>query len=288
MKAINGVSLTCVLALALVGAGHPAAAQQAITFEPVVHNAPYSAEGTTTITQTLGDGTRIERTTTTRAYRDGAGRERREQTVVGLAALNPSSESEAIVTIVDPVAGTAYTLDPRIRTARQMRLPAVPAMAANAPNQTTTRVMILRPPLSPPPPPPPPPPIFVRADAGREAPHVVTGGDVRASSAAEQSLGTRQIEGVAAIGTMTTSTIPVGRIGNDRPIEITDEQWRSTDLKVLVLSRHHDPRSGDVEYRLTNIVRAEPPPDLFAVPSDYTVVETPPPPPPPPAPGKPE
>jgi hypothetical protein len=39
-----------------------------------------------------------------------------------------------------------------------------------------------------------------------------------------------------------------------------NEQWTSTDLRVLVLSRHRDPRSGDVEYKLTNIVRAEPPP----------------------------
>lgn len=61
-----------------------------------------------------------------------------------------------------------------------------------------------------------------------------------------------------------------------------NEQWTSTDLRVLVLSRHHDPRSGDVEYRLTNIVRAEPPRDLLVMPSDYTVVETPQPPPPPP------
>ena len=71
---------------------------------------------------------------------------------------------------------------------------------------------------------------------------------------------------------MNTATIPIGQIGNDRPIEITDERWESPDLKVLVLSRHHDPQTGDVEYRLTNISRGEPPPDLFMVPADYTVL----------------
>ena len=113
--------------------------------------------------------------------------------------------------------------------------------------------------------------------------------DVRPASVSTQSLGTKQIDGVTATGTMTTNTIATGQIGNDRPIEITDEQWTSTDLTVLVLSRHHDPRTGDVEYRLTNIVRAEPPADLFVVPPDYTIATTPPlPPPPPPAPRRPD
>src|SRR5206468_11547216 len=94
-----------------------------------------------------------------------------------------------------------------------------------------------------------------------------------------ESLGTRQIEGIAANGTKRTEVIPTGRIGNDRPIEITDERWESPELKVLLLSRHHDPRTGDVEYRLTNIVRAEPPRELFAPPSDYTITDAPPPPP---------
>lgn len=79
----------------------------------------------------------------------------------------------------------------------------------------------------------------------------------------------------AGIGRRTRRTIPAGRIGNDRPIEITDERWESPDLKVLVLSRHHDPRTGDVEYRLTKITRAEPPAGLFMVPSGYTIVDPP-------------
>ena len=89
-----------------------------------------------------------------------------------------------------------------------------------------------------------------------------------------KTLGTRQIEGVTATGRKTITTIPQGQIGNDRPIEITDEQWESAELKLLLLSRHHDPRTGDVEYRLTNISRAEPAAYLFSVPSDYTVVDS--------------
>ena len=101
-----------------------------------------------------------------------------------------------------------------------------------------------------------------------------------------ESLGTKQMDGLVVTGTKRTEVIPTGRIGNDRPIEITDERWESTDLKVLVLSRHHDPRTGDVEYRLTNVTRAEPPKELFQPPSDYAIVDAPPP--PPPAPRRPE
>jgi len=74
-------------------------------------------------------------------------------------------------------------------------------------------------------------------------------------------------------GHKSAATVPTGLVGNDRPMEIIDEQWKSEELHLLVLSKHHDPQTGDVEYRLTNVSRAEPPSHLFTVPSDYTVVD---------------
>jgi hypothetical protein len=100
----------------------------------------------------------------------------------------------------------------------------------------------------------------------------ISGSEPNGVPQAGESLGTKQMEGVTVIGRRTKSIIPTGQIGNDRPIEITDERWESADLKLLVRSHHHDPRTGDVEYRLTNIVRGEPSPDLFVVPSDYTII----------------
>ncbi|MBI3492182.1 MAG: hypothetical protein HY047_10440 [Acidobacteria bacterium] len=76
-----------------------------------------------TLTQTLGDGTHISRTTTTKVYRDSDGRIRREQTVLGLDALTPGSDAPQIVTIVDPGAGVNYVLDARTRTAHRSRMP---------------------------------------------------------------------------------------------------------------------------------------------------------------------
>jgi hypothetical protein len=73
------------------------------------------------------------------------------------------------------------------------------------------------------------------------------------------------------VGRRTTTTIPTGQIGNDRPIETTDERWESSELRILVYSRTSDPRTGVVEYRLTNINRSEPPPDLFEIPPGYSL-----------------
>jgi hypothetical protein len=84
-------------------------------------------------------------------------------------------------------------------------------------------------------------------------------------------LGVKDIDGLSARGTRTITTIPTNQVGNDRPIEIIDEKWESVELKVLLRSLHRDPRSGDVEYALTKISRAEPPASLFQVPSGYTI-----------------
>ena len=79
------------------------------------------------------------------------------------------------------------------------------------------------------------------------------------------------IEGVQAQGTRTTTTIPAGDIGNDRPINIVDERWYSPDLQMTIMTKHSDPRSGETNFPLKNINRSSPPPTLFEVPSDYTV-----------------
>ena len=197
------------------------------------------------MTQILGDGTRIEQSTTARFFRDRIGRVRREQTILGLGALNGGGNTQTITVDPDPGDGTAYTLDPMTRTARR-----VPRMAIEAGISvfTVTGMVGFR--------------------TGRSG-----GPGSGASRTTEESLGPRQFDSVKAIGRKTTTIIPTGQIGNDRPIEITDERWESPELRMLVYSRNSDPRTGVVEYRLTNINRAEPPAELFMVPPDYTVNE---------------
>lgn len=243
-------------------------------FGPVIRDSPYSGEATTTVTQVLADGTRIERVTVTRVYRDGAGRVRREQTVLGLGGLVPREEELSFVLIVDPVAAVSYTLDPKARTARRAGVQAIAGNRGGLPTPPRSapgaRGSIMDPLAPPPPPPPPPPPGVGEGVNARGRGQSPNPGNV---ANVPQPLGTRQIEGLETVGTRRVEVIPVGRIGNDRPIEITDERWESPALRILVQSRHSDPRSGIVEYRLANVSRAEPSHDLFVVPSDYTIIE---------------
>src|SRR5262249_55967835 len=88
-----------------------------------------------------------------------------------------------------------------------------------------------------------------------------------------EQLGWKLIEGLQAEGTRSTITIPAGQMGNERPIQIVDEQWRSADLQGMGYSKHSDPRFGESVYSLTNISRAEPAAALFQVPPDYTIAD---------------
>jgi hypothetical protein len=88
-----------------------------------------------------------------------------------------------------------------------------------------------------------------------------------------EQLGTTFMEGVAVEGTRSTTTIPAGEIGNEQPIVIVSERWMSPDLKVLVMSKQSDPRFGETTYRLTNLTRSEPSPQLFEIPADFKVID---------------
>ena len=86
-----------------------------------------------------------------------------------------------------------------------------------------------------------------------------------------ESIGTKTIEGVTVEGTRESFEIPVGQIGNDKPMLVLIEKWFSKELQILVQSRHIDPVAGEHVFKLVNIKRAEPAADLFAVPSGYRV-----------------
>lgn len=91
----------------------------------------------------------------------------------------------------------------------------------------------------------------------------------------EEDLGSRTIEGLAAVGTKMATTIPAKQMGADRGIVITFERWYSPELQGDVLTRRNDPRVGKTTYRLTNINRTEPLPSLFEPPANFEITEGP-------------
>lgn len=238
-----------------------------------VPNAPFTADAETDFTQVLGDGNRIERRYSSMIARDSQGRTRREEEIAMIGPLAVDGPSPRLVTILDNVTGHSYTLDERQRIAFRNPMAMTKlgdghafAFAYHAEQKGTatwvresdgsaTWTAAVK------------PNVAINAVPGQR----VILGDAAASKVTTESLGTRSIEGVMAEGTRTTSTIPAGAIGNVMPIEVVSERWYSRELQMAVLITRKDPRSGDSAYRLRNIVRTEPPADLFTVPADYEV-----------------
>jgi TonB family protein len=84
-----------------------------------------------------------------------------------------------------------------------------------------------------------------------------------------EPLGSRVIEGVATEGIRATYIRPAG--GNEKPIQVITERWRSKELQLDVLVKSSDPVSGESTRQLTNINRGEPGAAIFEIPPDYTV-----------------
>jgi hypothetical protein len=233
------------------------------SFDRLVKGAPYSAQAVTEMTQVLSDGNRIVNSSSAAVYRDAEGRTRREQTLRAIGPFASAAESFKTISINDPVAGVAYVLEPHSHTARKIQAFRMEAGQGAGFKMSTAGEGNFT---------------FNRTPNGEMQ---LKRGIAEAKAREEkermefrnEDLGTQAVEGVNAVGTRTTVTIPAGQIGNERAIEIVDERWFSPDLKTMVMTRHSDPRSGEVIYRLTNINRAEPDHSLFEVPADYTLKE---------------
>jgi hypothetical protein len=236
-----------------------------------VTGAPYSAEEVSEQVQTLGDGTHItQKSVPTKVSRDSLGRTRTERPLYrGMAMAGHVPDSPVIIEITDPVAQVKYTLDTINKVAHRQPLPATPDMA----NRTAVRNGVMatvvtggggggagsR--------------ALVADSTGQLLPSAAAPSEVTRPQTATENLGTQTVEGVLAEGTRRTTTWPVGAQGNDRPISMVSEIWMSPELKVMILSKSTDLRSGEHTQKLTNIGRGEPSSSLFQPPPEYTLVD---------------
>lgn len=203
----------------------------------VVTNAPFSAQVNRETVQVLSDGTRMDRKETGSIARDSVGRTREETTFSIIGPLAASGQAPHIAFIRDPSAGknyTMYILNDSKKTAVTISHPA-------GASESGRRMM------------------KQKMNAGED------------SNVQTVSLGTKTVDGLTVQGTRRIRTIPVGQIGNDKPIVITRDEWYSPDLQMVISSTRSDPRFGTTTFQLTNINRSEPPQSLFMVPQDYTV-----------------
>ena len=213
----------------------------------VVKGVPFSAQAVTEHTQTLSDGNHIHVTHNASLFRDSEGRVRREMTITGMAPLSATTNAPKFIMINDVVAGVRYILNPDTKTANKM-----------PPKHGMDTKMIKTPDGN----------VFYQK-AG-------PGGPAGAPQPVVESLGDQVIQGLKVQGTRTTTTIPAGQMGNERPIETVSERWYSPDLQTTVKFTHSDPWSGETTYQLTNINRSEPDASLFQIPAGYAVKEGPP------------
>jgi hypothetical protein len=209
----------------------------------VVKGAPFTADTATEIVQTLADGNRLVRKTTGRVARDTEGRMRREQTLAAIGGLLTGDEPPRIVVIHDAVEQRTYFVHGDEK--RAMRI--VAGGGGKGERVPGGRVFEKR---------------MEHLSASLPEPR-------------SETLDSRDIEGIRAEGTRQTVVLPPGQLGNEKPIEIVSEQWRSPELSVTLQTRHHDPRFGTTEYRLLNIDRREPDPALFQVPPGYKIEDGP-------------
>jgi hypothetical protein len=203
-----------------------------------VAGAPFTASFSTETTQVFADGNQIQRSATGSIARDSQGRTRRDTTLPAIGPWAAAGKAAPQFTFInDPVSGTQYALDAERKVARK-----TPASGRG----------------------------------GHEFGKRVLGGpfaEERQKETTTTSLGTQTVNGVSAVGTRITRTIPAGEIGNQKPIVITIEKWYSPDLQEMVMTKRNDPRMGETVFQLTNIQRTEPAATLFQVPADYTVEE---------------
>ena len=208
----------------------------------VIRGQPYAADLVHESVQLLGDGTRISHKVSGSVNRDTDGRTRREEAGV---------EGKKSITIFDPVAAVSLSLDSSSKTVAKHAVHVPADRSASATD------------------------VHRQGGPGRGGPG--QGKDRATRSGGHnrivEELGNQAMEGVPAQGRRTTTTIPAGTMGNDRDIKIIDEVWFSPDLQVVVQSRHSDPRTGEVTYKLSNIRRSDQPHTLFEAPADYQVKE---------------
>jgi len=213
----------------------PAISRCAITecvLKAQVVNRPFSADVTTTWQPPASSGHTALRTTA-RYYRDTAGRVRVEQSFIG-----SDGRSGQIILVPEGDSRKAYVLDPVARTVSTPVLRGlVQMMVGDGGYHLFVLPRSMRRFIG----------IFVVPDEGENS----------------EELGRTSIEGVQATGTRFVTRLP-GLLGNGRA-----ERWVSQELGIVVYSLSEDAHFGVLEYRLTNISRSDPPPELFEVPQGY-------------------
>ena len=240
----------------------------------VVRKAPVHAELRTSSVRELCDGNRIVNEQVETLYRDSKGRERREHaqgdvTVVfvrdGRRHFMLEPHSKLAIDLPGATGGGIQTFGMTPAPEIDVEVEGDGAAGEDAEVKVVRKVIhgtVVAPaaPAAPMPPVPGLPPLdFVELLSGEGF-----GGDTEV-----EPLGQKKIDGVRVEGTRHTTTFEAGAFGNEKPVEVVKTTWYSPELRMMIRSEEHDPRSGTVTYEAKIYSRDEPDAALFEVPEGY-------------------
>jgi hypothetical protein len=203
---------------------------------------PYTAEYKITRVKTLGDGSTITQESTEVVAMDSEGRRMTATTTV------PLSGDQTPVTHVS-------VNDPEARTNSNWSVPGhevrvtmpTPGLARGCGRSATSLV-----------------PMNGNATAA-----------VRRARPTVEDLGTETIQGIEAHGRRTTTTTPVGALGNNEPLVNSTEIWTAIAPglpNLIVREATDDPRMGKMSKELVSFSQSEPDSTVFQPPPDYEIV----------------
>lgn len=78
-----------------------------------------------------------------------------------------------------------------------------------------------------------------------------------------------EMETVSVHGVRQTQTIPANASGTGKDVVVTDEYWYSEELRINMLIKHNDPRTGSMTMTVTQVSRREPDSGMFEIPPGY-------------------
>lgn len=91
------------------------------------------------------------------------------------------------------------------------------------------------------------------------------------SNGTRQSLGKQTMGELTVVGTRQTSSGMAGSQGSRRVALTSTEVWYSPDLHIDLSVTRNNPQMGQVTLTVTDLVRGEPDPSWFVVPSGFAV-----------------
>ncbi len=210
------------------------AATQDIFVTPVP-NAPFSAVVTVERSVVQRDGAVLNLKTIRDIHRDSHGRIYNESRALLPVSSTQTPEVERIH-LYDPLTRTSTMLNPRARTFW--------TMTVNRPPATV-------------------PPSLINASP--------TGGTLPPNEFTRtEDLGILEMEGSPAHGVREIQTIPAENNGTGKEVVIVDEYWYADDLRINLMIKHSDPRTGTVKLTVGQLVRTEPDPALMEIPKGYS------------------